>query len=380
MNDNNLNIGSSAALPKAELDLLLADLRASGYQTVGPRLKDESIIYTEIEGLKDLPRGLRSEQAPASYRLIQTSRERYFDFIPAAQSWKQFLFPPRHELFSGRKAAAGDHSPSRWQIQPNETPAPRFALVGVRSCELAAIGIQDRVFLRSDFYDPIYKARREGLFILAVNCLYPNATCFCVSMGTGPRHRGNFDLCLTEMDELFLVEAGSQLGLSYLLRRNYELPSAFLQSAAEKAIHQAAAGMGRSMDTSDLPDLLTKNLDAERWAQVAKRCLSCANCTLVCPTCFCWDAIDQTDVLGQKTRRERVWDSCFNPIFSYVVGGNTRPNIRSRYRQWLTHKVAQWKGQFDVLGCVGCGRCITWCPVGIDLTEEVAAIREEVQA
>jgi sulfhydrogenase subunit beta (sulfur reductase) len=373
MNERNLTIGSTVALPKAAIDLLLADLRADGYQTIGPRLQDESIVYKPVESLQDLPRGILSEQAPASYRILRTGRERYFDFIPAAQSWKQFLFPPRHLLFNGKMEG-------HWQIQPNDDPPSRFALVGVRACELAAIAIQDRVFLRPDFTDPVYRARRAGLFILAVNCLHPNATCFCVSMGTGPRNRDGFDLCLTEMDDLFLLEAGSELGLSLLLRRNYELPSAFIKTTASQALDQAAGQMGRSLDTTDLPGLLTGHLEAERWSQVAKRCLSCANCTQVCPTCFCWDAVDQTDVTGKLTRRERLWDSCFNPNFSYVFGGNTRPNIRSRYRQWLTHKMGQWKAQFDVLGCVGCGRCITWCPVGIDLTEEVAAIRRELQA
>ena len=380
MNEKSLSIGTTVALPKAELDLLLADLRSNGYQTVGPRLQDESIVYKKIEGLKDLPRGILSEQKPGSYRTIQTGQERYFDFIPAAQSWKQFLFPPRQLLFTGQKTGPEDHRTGMWQIKANDSPAPHYALVGVRACELAAIGIQDKVFLRPDFYDPIYRARREGLFILAVNCVHPNDTCFCVSMGTGPRNRSGFDLCLTEMDEVFLMEAGSELGLSLLSRRSFELPSAFIQTAANQAVEQAAGQMGRKMDTSDLPGLLTEHLDAERWSQVSKRCLSCANCTQVCPTCFCWEANDQTDVLGKKTRRERVWDSCFNPNFSYVFGGNTRPDIRSRYRQWLTHKLGQWKAQFDVLGCVGCGRCITWCPVGIDLTEEVAAIRQEMKS
>ena len=281
---------------------------------------------------------------------------------------------------------AGEHSSGsstkagRWQIEANNSPAPRYALIGVRACELAAIEIQDRVFLRPDFYDPIYRSRREGLFILAVNCLHPNATCFCTSMNTGPRHHGDFDLCLTEMDELFLVEAGSELGLSLLSRRNFELPSAYIQTAANQALEQASHHMGRTLDTNDLTGLLIQHLDAGRWDEVAKRCLSCANCTQVCPTCFCWDAVDHTDITGQFSRRERLWDSCFNPNYSYVFGGNTRPNIRSRYRQWLTHKLGQWKSQFDVLGCVGCGRCITWCPVGIDLTEEIAAIRMEVNA
>jgi sulfhydrogenase subunit beta (sulfur reductase) len=373
MTDKTLFIGSTVALPKPELDLLLADLRKNGYQTVGPHLQDESIVYTKIEGLKDLPRGILSEQNPASYRMLQTGKDRYFDFIPANQSWKQFLFPPRHILFSASKDG-------KWQFKENNEPAPRYALIGVRACELAAINIQDKIFLREDFSDPIYRSRREGLFILAVNCLDPDATCFCTSMGTGPRHTAGFDLCLTELDEVFLMEVGSELGRSMLAERTYDLPSAFVQNAANQAMDRAGRSMRRSMETRDLPELLTTHLDADRWNIVSKRCLSCTNCTLVCPTCFCWDAVDQADVLGKSTRRERVWDSCFNPNYSFVVGGNTRPNIRSRYRQWLTHKLGTWKAQFDVFGCVGCGRCITWCPAGIDITEEVAAIRAEVNS
>ncbi len=195
MTDKTLTIGSTISLPKVELDFLLSDLRKNGFQTVGPHLQDESIVYTNINGLKDLPRGILSEQNPASYRMVQTGKDRYFDFIPANQSWKQFLFPPRHALFSAVKDA-------KWRFMENDEPSPRYALIGVRACELAAINIQDRIFLRGDFVDPIYHHRREGLFILAVNCLDPDATCFCVSMGTGPRHSVGFDLCLTELDDV----------------------------------------------------------------------------------------------------------------------------------------------------------------------------------
>jgi ferredoxin len=264
-----------------------------------------------------------------------------------------------------------------WQVSTHDEDAPRFALVGVRACELAAISIQDRVFVRSDFTDPIYKARRESLFIIAVNCLDPDTTCFCTSMGTGPRHSSGYDLCLTELDDVFLIEVGSELGGALIQARNFSLPSAFMQNSADLAIEQAISSISRKLDTTDLPELLVTNLDAEQWTEVGKRCLSCANCTLVCPTCFCWDVSDRGDFSGTSAGRIRVWDSCFNPNYSYVFGGNTRPNIRSRYRQWLTHKLGTWKEQFGVLGCVGCGRCITWCPAGIDLTQEIASLRAE---
>ncbi len=373
MIERHLAIGSVVSIPKTELDALLAGLRQNGYQTVGPRLKDEGLVYAGIESLADLPRGVISEQAAGKFRLVQTGQERYFDIIPGGQSWKQFLFPPRLTLFTA-------HKDGRWRIAPDGEPAPRYALIGVRACELAAIEIQDRAFMREDYADPIYRARRRNLFIVAVNCLRPAGTCFCASLGNGPRAGRGYDLCLTELDDVFLVEIGSELGRSLMTELACEPASAYLQNAANQGLEQAAKQMGRRLDTSDLPQLLTGNLEAERWEQVGKRCLSCANCTLVCPTCFCWDATDHTDLLGKVTRRERVWDSCFNPAFSYFAGGNTRPAIRSRYRQWLTHKLGAWKEQYGTLGCVGCGRCITWCPAGIDLTEEIAALREEVEA
>ncbi|MFH2103253.1 MAG: 4Fe-4S dicluster domain-containing protein [Chloroflexota bacterium] len=371
MPETSLNIGSTIALPKAEFDGLLAELRQNGYQTIGPRVKDESIIYEEVETLADFPRGYRSEQEPGRFHLVKTRTERYFDAIPGAQSWKRFLFPPHVTLLTAQKN-------ERWHLEHHNEAAPRYALIGVRPCELAAIEIQDKVFLRSDFYDPIYRARRERVFILAVNCLYPAGTCFCTSLDTGPKATRQFDLLLTECDDAFLIEIGSELGKSMLAGRSFEPASAFILNTASQNIKLASEQIERRLETSDLPMLMTANLDAHRWDEVAKRCLSCANCTQVCPTCFCWDATDHTYLTGKTTRRERVWDSCFNPNYSYQAGGNTRPNIRSRYRQWLTHKFGTWQEQFGTIGCTGCGRCLTWCPAGIDHLEEIAALRAEV--
>ena len=133
--------------------------------------------------------------------------------------------------------------------------------------------------------------------------------------------------------------------------------------------------MGRSLDTDGLKELLQGNPNHPRWDDVAARCLTCANCTMVCPTCFCTTVEDHTDLTGADRRAGRKWDSCFTLDFSYIHGGSVRNRSKSRYRQWMTHKLASWIDQFGTSGCVGCGRCITWCPVGIDITAEVAAIR-----
>jgi sulfhydrogenase subunit beta (sulfur reductase) len=134
--------------------------------------------------------------------------------------------------------------------------------------------------------------------------------------------------------------------------------------------------MGRTMDTKGIKELLYRNYENPRWDDVAKRCLTCGNCTMVCPTCFCTTVEDITDLTGEHVERWRKLDSCFTMDFSYIHGGSVRSSPRARYRQWMTHKLATWIDQFGTSGCVGCGRCITWCPVGIDITEETGAIRD----
>jgi ferredoxin len=128
------------------------------------------------------------------------------------------------------------------------------------------------------------------------------------------------------------------------------------------------------LETKDLKDKLLNQLENPHWEDIASRCLGCTNCTLVCPTCFCHSVEEVADLTQDRIVRERQWDSCFNLAFSHSGGGSVRNDIRSRYRQWMTHKLAYWIDQFGSSGCVGCGRCITWCPVGIDLTAEVATL------
>jgi len=376
MADIYATVGSTVALPKTALDQLVAKLNHMGYRVIGPQVQDGVIVYKTISTARDLPKGYTSQQESASYRLVYTGHPRYFDASPGAQSWKQFFFPPLSKLAEFTREENG-----RWRMEEQTTDLTPLALFGVFPCDLAAIQVQDRVFLREEWKDPIYWSRRQSAFILAVNCLHPCGTGFCASMGTGPKTRQGFDLNLTELDDVFLVELGSEAGRLVMEGMPILPTSAFWLQAGQKTLEEASTKMGRTLPRpQDLPELLLNNLDAHQWDDVALRCMSCTSCTQVCPTCFCWDARDSADLMGQKASRERLWDSCFNPDYSYIVGGNSRPNTRSRYRQWLTHKFGSWYAQFGTSGCVGCGRCITWCPARIDVTAELKAIREEVQA
>jgi sulfhydrogenase subunit beta (sulfur reductase) len=355
------------------LEALVCVLRTRGYLVLGPTVRDGAIVYAELESGAELPVGWTDRQDGGTYRLERRGDNARFGFAVGPHSWKQFLFPPRVRLWQARRNGDGglevDDEPA------DETP---LAFFGVRSCDLHAIAIQDRIFVGGRFVDRDYASRREGAFVVAANCFEPGGTCFCVSMGTGPRAEAGYDLAVTEIlegEHRLLVEVGTERGAAVL----GELPTRRAEQddvdAAERAVAGAAARMGREMEAGDLRDLLANNLEHPRWDDVAERCLTCGNCVLVCPTCFCSTVEDHTDLAGEHAERWRTWDTCFSVDHSYIHGGSVRPNNRSRYRQWMTHKLGTWHDQFGSSGCVGCGRCITWCPVAIDITEEVAAIR-----
>ena len=342
------------------LDPLIDALRERGYAVIGPTVRSGSIAYEELASAADLPAGWVDVQVGGTFRLERTGGAEVFAHTVGHDSLKRWLFPPRVRVWHGTREAL-----------EQDLPAPHYAFLGVRSCDLHAVAIQDRVFAG----DADYQARRREALFVAVNCSRAGGTCFCASMDTGPRARDGFDLALTELADGFLAEEGSERGAELLAALGQRAPDAQEARAPQEAEARAVAGMGRAMDATDIRDLLMDNLEHPRWDDVAERCLSCGNCTLVCPTCFCSTVEDTTDLAGGETERERVWDSCFTLGHSYIHGGSVRGTGRSRYRQWMTHKLATWIDQFGTSGCVGCGRCITWCPVAIDLTEEAAAIR-----
>ena len=365
----------AVTLAAEDLDALFGALRDRGYRLVGPTVRDGAIVYAELDSAAALPAGWTDEQAPASYRLGRREDEALFGYAVGPHSWKAELLPARVRLWQARRENGGF-------AVDEETPAAEpTAFIGVRPCELAAIAIQDRVFLGGEYQDRDYAARRADVFLVAVDCGDPSDLCFCTSVGGGPGAREGFDLALTELLEdgahRFLVRAGSPAGKAVLAELPVHPATAPDQDAAAAIVARAARDMEGRFDTTDMHDLLMRNLDAKRYDEVAERCLSCGNCTLVCPTCFCTHVEDTSALDGSTAGRERVWDTCFSVQYAEVHGGNTRPTPRARYRQWLTHKLATWEDQFGSLGCVGCGRCIAWCPVGIDIRAEVEGIRAE---
>lgn len=357
------------------LESLLHYLEAAGYTLIGPTVRDQAIVHDRISGIEDLPSGVTDTQEGGYYRLQQRDDEALFGYNSASQSWKRYLYPSRSRLFTAVETDDGI------RFEAVEPTTPRYAFFGVRPCDFAAIAIQDKVFMGSGHVDAIYAANRQDNFIVAVNCVEAGATCFCDSMGTGPRANSGYDIVLTEIEagKEFLARSGSTRGEAML--ENIEGDDATEKAVARETagIENAISQMGRQLDTDGIRDLLVRNPEHPRWLEVAERCLTCGNCTMACPTCFCSTTEDSVTLDGTAIRSRR-WDSCFGLEFSSLHGHPVRETTKSRYRQWMTHKLATWYDQFGSSGCVGCGRCITWCPVGIDITEETRAIRKQVPA
>lgn len=396
----------SHILNKADFQKFLDHLSAQGYQTIGPTIRDQAIMFDSIDSVDQLPRGWHDQQEGGCYRLREGETDGWFEFVVGPNSIKNFTFPPRQTLLTGKRLVDGN-----WEFsEPADSPA-QIAVLGARACDLAALAIQDRIFLGSDYQDPAYAARRKNLLLIGVNCQRSAPTCFCASMNCGPAIRENFDLALTELPDAFVVQVGSTRGAEVIAGLVLPEASPSLIEQAENKVRQLAqrmtsspphsssrsvnaelpviAGNGqdsvdskasrshRNLNTENIRNLLYSNLNHPRWEEVAQRCLSCGNCTMVCPTCFCSTVEEVPSLDEQEIRRERTWASCFTEDHSYLNSGVVRKSVSSRYRQWLTHKLGGWIDQFGTSGCVGCGRCITWCPVGIDLTEEIAALRDQ---
>jgi sulfhydrogenase subunit beta (sulfur reductase) len=371
--------GARVRLEARDFQHLLDALSSRGSEVVGPTLEDAQLIYGPISTVADLPLGWTAIQEAGTYRLEKRADQAFFGFAVGQQSWKQFLLPPHQTLWQVQQQGGN------FRVIPQAKDVPKYAFLGARACELQAMEVQDRVFLKGAHVDPTYRARRQEAFIVAINCAHQDkGTCFCVSMGTGPQVTSGFDLALTEVlqgdEHFFVVEPGTRRGADIIQALPQRTASQAEVDAAAWTVAAVAANMGRELETAGIKDLFYDNYEHPRWDEVASRCLTCGNCTMVCPTCFCHTMEDTMDLAGVEAERRRQMDVCFSVDFSYLHGGSIRTSPKSRYRQWLTHKLATWIDQFGCSGCVGCGRCITWCPVGIDITAEAQAIRETAGA
>jgi ferredoxin len=363
----------SSVIDRAGLNALVETLAARGYRVVGPTVRDDAIVLAELSSGADLPDGWGVDVAPGSYRLHRRTDAAVFAHSTGQQSWKEFLHPPRRPIWSS--------DGSTYRLADDEPP--RYAFLGVRACDLASIAVLGRVLGGGAQPDGSFQRRRQGLFVIAVGCTEPGGLCFCASLGTGPAPGPGYDLSLTErVDDAgatYVVTVGTDEGAQVLADLEHREATPAEVDEADAAVAAAAEHMGRELPDTDLRTLFRDGRESPIWDEVANRCLTCGNCTMVCPTCFCTTTEDQTDLAGGTAERSQRWASCYEIDFSYLHGGSVRVSGANRYRQWISHKLGTWQDQFGSSGCVGCGRCIAWCPVGIDITVEAGKLAEEAR-
>lgn len=360
-------------LPHARIDDLLTVLKTDGYKCVAPRQHDGAINYATLNKAAELPWGYHDEQAPAHYALSKSDHQHAFGFVLPSASVKPMLFKAKEPVWKVARDTVG-----KLKFEP-VVEYEKIAVFGIRPCDLRGIEIQDRVFMENSYNDVRYTKRRENQFLIAMNCTKAHSNCFCVALGDSPHANHGYDLAMTELcgscGAGFVVAIGSEKGRVVLEKLNLAAASGGQAQLALERIKQA-----ETMQTKTLPPIkqieakLMANLEHPQWDDVAARCLSCGSCTQACPTCFCHNEHDEANVLGTETIHTRVWDSCFSIDHSYTHGETYRETPKYRYRQWLTHKFSTWRDQFRTKGCVGCGRCVTWCPVKIDVVDEINTI------
>ena len=362
-------------MKKADLPLLFDGLQRT-HLIIGPKIENGTIVLAEIN-IHDIPAGFEDHQKAGSYRLVKGTRPEIFSFSTGPDSFKRFFHPPVSDMFAFKKSG------TEITITPPVREGKPLAFFGIRACDLSALKLYDRVFLEGPVKDPVYESRRKDSLIIALNCQYPADNCFCHSMGTGPAVTDGFDMAVTELNDSFLLEEGTIAGQRLLAGLPLEEATEDDMNEKDASIERCLRMIKKSIRADELPGLIYRNLEHPLWADIAERDLECGNCTQVCPTCFCSTTYDLLR-LSQISRkppsisgaRVRKWDSCFSRNFARVHGGNFRPTRRARFRQWMTHKLAYTMEQFGLPGCVGCGRCITWCPAGIDITRELEALSD----
>lgn len=347
-----------------DLNELIALLSSKyGLDVIGLRYNGGSFSYGKLSSINDAPLYVEDLQGRASYRLIRANAAG--SFRHTYLSPKYFLNPPLQEVAH----VGADFGASA----PKERPKP-FAIFGIKPCDLHAIRVIDGILLNKDLY---YTMIRGSLRAVVVEeCTRPSGNCFCGSLGTGPQARNGYDLAYAWLEDGVVVKAGSALGEELIEELGLEGADAGDVEKYEEYIIRAQQQTKALPELPKLVNALEKSMgNIELWSKLSRRCVGCSNCNMVCPTCFCTEFFDEIGPNGSATRF-RKWYGCLSYSYGLVARGHFRPELYMRYRHFVLHKFLFYWKQVGLIGCTGCGRCITWCPLGVDIRETLREVFE----
>ena len=303
-----------------------------------------------------------------SYGRIASASDMCLTSGKPMESLKEFFLPQREVLFQYRYEAG--------EVTLVDPPAPTCGprvIFGARPCDAAALTILDKVFCW-DFLDSSYIERRENTTIITLACDQPGATCFCVSVGGSPVGTEGADLLLIPLEDVYHIEIITERGRALVEQYGDLLEESERLSDRQRALLESewSGRLDKKMDVENLPEIL--DFDNPIWETIAQQCIDCSICTFLCPTCHCFDIQDEGGPSAGE--RVRIWDSCASRLFTRMAVHQPRPTHASRYRQRIMHKFQYYPQNFDEFLCVGCGRCIQYCPMGVDITTVVQTLRE----
>jgi sulfhydrogenase subunit beta (sulfur reductase) len=322
------------------LDTLLKD-----YEVFAPVKRDRLVVFDQIH----------------------SGREAFLTFTATVMSPKEILLPQSETLFtySSTDSAADLEVPSGRE-------KPRL-IFGIHPCDVKSLVFLDRIFNEEEYKDVYYLERRKGMVVVSMGCIKPRLTCFCTSVGGGPFSTEGSDLQLVDIGDEYVVQVLSDKGEKLLGKARLEDAGEDKVSLMRRVAEDAEASMAPKLNIDGLKEKLDKMFDDPIWDVLTEKCLSCGVCTYLCPTCYCFDIVDEARVSGGE--RIRLWDSCQFPLFTLQASGeNPRPTSKERYRQRIMHKFSYLIDNCGRIGCVGCGRCVTECPVNLDIRQIITAI------
>jgi len=280
---------------------------------------------------------------------------------------KAGLLPSLEELFSFRKDGEGYH------LEPATFEERKRLIFAIRPCDANAMAMLDMIF-KNGYEDPYYLSRRKNTLLVGLGCTNPYDSCFCTSMGSTPFDTANVDIMFTDIGNELLIDGVTDAGKELIVKTSGLTEATEADDAKANEVSEASYNkVRRRIDTRGIEEkLLACFEDEELWKKIAAKCISCGICTLLCPTCYCFDINDEA--VKQQGTRSRCWDSCAFPLYTKMPMENPREEKWQRVRQKVCHKYEFYPMNFGVIACVGCGRCIRLCPVNWDITQMIESV------